>query len=75
MHVYRLFDLTKFEDSDGIIVDMIYDMDEKGPMVRDVVCYNIVNNVVKEKHDNINPMIKLFYAANFMKLIELENKQ
>lgn len=70
MHIFRLIYLQG--TSDGVLVDLIYKMINGLEYVVDLQVRNIINNVVGEILEDLNPLIKLAFTANALKLLEIE---
>lgn len=71
MHIFRLIYLQE-GTSDGVLVDLIYKMINGLEYVVDLQVRNIINNVVGEILEDLNPLIKLAFTANALKLLEIE---
>jgi len=73
MHIFRLIDLQG--TSDGVLVDMIYEIVDGSEYIIDLQVRNIINNVVGEILEDLNPLIKLAFSANALKLLEQERNK
>jgi hypothetical protein len=73
MHIFRLIDLQGA--SDGVLVDMIYEIVDGSERIIDLQVRNIINNVVGEILDDLNPLIKLAFSANALRLLEQERNK
>jgi len=70
MHIFRMIDLEG--PCDGVLVDMIYKFVDGSEYIIDLQVRNIINNVVGEILEDLNPLIKLAFSANALKLLEIE---
>ena len=73
MHIFRLIDLQG--TSEGVLVDMIYKIVDGSEYIMDLQVRNIINNVVGEILEDLNPLIKLAFSANALKLLEQERNK
>lgn len=73
-HIFRMIDMQS--STDGVLVDMEYEIIDDLEKVIAINIRNIINNIVGEVIELANPMYKLAFAANFLSMLEQErNKQ
>lgn len=70
MHLFRMIDM--YGSKNGVVIDMEYEIVDGFEKVIDINIRNIINNVVGEIIEMANPMYKLAFASNFLKLLEQE---
>jgi len=74
MHLFRMIDT--YEDTNtGVLIDMKYEIVDGIEKVIDINVRNIINNVVGEVIQLSNPMYKLAFASNFLKILEQERNK
>ena len=74
MHLFRMID-TYDDTNTGVIIDMKYEIIDGIEKVIDINVRNIINNVVGEVIQLSNPMYKLAFASNFLKILEQERNK
>ena len=73
MHLFRMIDM--YGSKNGVVIDMEYEIVDGLEKVIDINIRNIINNVVGEIIEMANPMYKLAFASNFLKLLEQERNK
>ena len=74
MHLFRMID-TYDDTNTGVIIDMKYEIIDGIEKVIDINVRNIINNVVGEVIQLSNPIYKLAFASNFLKILEQERNK
>lgn len=72
MYKFRMIDM--YDSQTGVLVDMEYDLVNGNEVFLNLKIFNIINNVVGELLENIDPMIKIAFAANLLSILQ-ENKE
>ena len=73
MHLFRMIDMH--DQKNGVVIDMKYEIVDGLEKVIDINIRNIINNIVGEIIEMANPMYKLAFASNFLKLLEQERNK
>jgi len=73
MHIFRWIDLQG--TSDGVLVDLFYKFVNGDEYIIDLQVRNIINNVVGEILEDINPMIKIVFSAKILSHLEQERNK
>lgn len=73
MYLFRMIDMQTPDD--GVLVDMEYEIVDGLERVIAVNVRNIINKIVGEALEFANPMYKLAFAANFLKILEQERNK
>lgn len=73
MHLFRMIDM--YGTSNGVLIDMEYEIVDGLEKVIDISMRNIINNIVGEIIEMANPMYKLAFASNFLALLEQERNK
>lgn len=73
MHLFRMIDM--YGSKNGVVIDMEYEIVDGFEKVIDINIRNIINNIVGEIIEMANPMYKLAFASNFLKLLEQERNK
>ena len=73
MHLFRMIDMH--DPNNGVVIDMKYEIVDGLEKVIDINIRNIINNIVGEIIEMANPMYKLAFASNFLKLLEQERNK
>jgi len=73
MHIFRWIDLQG--TSDGVLVDLFYKFVNGDEYIIDLQVRNIINNVVGEILEDINPMIKIVFSAKILSYLEQERNK
>lgn len=72
MYKFRMTDM--YDSQTGILVDMEYDLVNGNEVFLNLKIFNIINNVVGKLLENIDPSIKIAFAANLLSILQ-ENKE
>jgi hypothetical protein len=68
--------IDTYDDTNtGVIIDMKYEIIDGIEKVIDINVRNIINNVVGEVIQLSNPIYKLAFASNFLKILEQERNK
>ncbi len=73
MHLFRMIDM--YDASNGVLIDMEYEIINGLERVVNLNTHNIINKVVGEVIELANPMYKIAFASNFLKLLEQERNK
>lgn len=72
MYKFRMIDM--YDSQTGVLVDMEYDLVNGNEVFLNLKIFNIINNVVGKLLENIDPSIKIAFAANLLSILQ-ENKE
>jgi hypothetical protein len=61
--------------SNGVLIDMEYEIVDGEEKVIDISMRNIINNIVGEIIEMANPMYKIAFASNFLTILEQERNK
>ena len=75
MNIFRMVDMHEEEPGNGILVDMIYENADGIEKVVDVKIYEIINSIVTGIVTQVSPIIKVAFAGNMLKLLEIERNK
>ena len=70
-----MVDMHEEEPGNGILVDMIYENADGIEKVVDVKIYEIINSIVTGIVTQVSPIIKVAFAGNMLKLLEIERNK
>ena len=75
MNIFRMVDMHEEETGNGILVDMIYEIVDGIEKVIDVKIYEIINSIVTGIVPQVSPILKVAFAGNMLKLLEIERNK
>jgi hypothetical protein len=67
--------IDMYDASNGVLIDMEYEIINGLERVVNLNTHNIINKVVGEVIELANPMYKIAFASNFLKLLEQERNK
>lgn len=66
--------IDMYDSQTGVLVDMEYKLVNGIEVCLNLKIFNIINNVVGKLLENIDPSIKIAFAANLLSILQ-ENKE
>jgi hypothetical protein len=75
MNIFRMVDMHAEETGSGILVDMIYEIVDGIESVIEIKIYEIINSIVTGIVPQVSPIVKLAFASNMLKLLEIERNE
>ncbi len=73
MNLFRMIDM--YDAENGVLIDMEYEIVNGVEKVITLNVRNIINKIVGEVIELANPMYKIAFATNFLKLLEQERNK
>jgi hypothetical protein len=73
MYIFRWIELQ--DARNGVLVDLFYKFVDGDEYILDLQVRNIINNVVGEILEGLDPMIKVVFSANILRYLDQEKNK